>query len=139
MFRSQGTALSAHTGESIFKRGELGRNMFVVESGQVQLEFGDGMPDKLISPSQFFGELALFIGSHAALDPGDHRQFGSTAHLLGGSQAVRRTQARRCNAMFERAVELDPEFAMAHATIAAMHLPSGRYREGIPAARHAPR
>jgi len=41
--------------------------------------------------------------------------------------------------MFERAVELDPEFAMAHATIAAMHLPSGRYREGIPAARHAPR
>jgi len=65
MFRSAGTARSAHTGESIFKRGELGRNMFVVESGQVQLEFGDGMPDKLISPSQFFGELALFIGSHA--------------------------------------------------------------------------
>jgi diguanylate cyclase (GGDEF)-like protein len=51
--------------ELIFSRGELGRSMFVIESGVVQLEFGDGLPDKLIGPSEFFGELALFIGNHA--------------------------------------------------------------------------
>lgn len=51
-------------GEVIFRRGELGRSMFIVEAGQVQLEFGDGMPDKLIGPREFFGELVLFIGSH---------------------------------------------------------------------------
>jgi diguanylate cyclase len=52
-------------GEVIFRRGELGRSMFIVESGQIQLEFGDGMPDKLIGAREFFGELALFIGNHA--------------------------------------------------------------------------
>jgi diguanylate cyclase (GGDEF)-like protein len=51
--------------EVIFSRGELGRSMFIVESGQIQLEFGDGMPDKLIGDREFFGELALFIGNHA--------------------------------------------------------------------------
>jgi diguanylate cyclase (GGDEF)-like protein len=50
--------------EVIFRRGELGRSMFIVEAGQVQLEFGDGMPDKLIGTREFFGELVLFIGSH---------------------------------------------------------------------------
>jgi diguanylate cyclase (GGDEF)-like protein len=51
-------------GEVIFRRGELGRSMFVVESGQIRLEFGDGVPDKLIGPREFFGELTLFIGNH---------------------------------------------------------------------------
>ena len=49
----------------IFRRGELGRSMFVVESGQVRLEFGNGLADKVIGPREFFGELALFIGNHA--------------------------------------------------------------------------
>src|SRR5690606_214747 len=52
------------SGEVIFRRGELGRSMFIVESGQIRLEFGDGMPDKLIGPREFFGELTLFIGDH---------------------------------------------------------------------------
>ena len=51
-------------GEVIFHRGEHGRSMFVVESGEVRLEFGDGLPDKAIGPREFFGELALFIGNH---------------------------------------------------------------------------
>ncbi|MEO8011733.1 MAG: cyclic nucleotide-binding domain-containing protein, partial [Dokdonella sp.] len=51
-------------GEVIFRRGELGRSMFIVELGQVRLEFGDGVPDKLIGPREFFGELTLFIGNH---------------------------------------------------------------------------
>jgi diguanylate cyclase (GGDEF)-like protein len=37
----------------------------VIESGAVQLEFGNGMPDKVIGVREFFGELALFIGNHA--------------------------------------------------------------------------
>lgn len=52
-------------GESIFRRGEHGRSMYVIESGQVQLEFGDGQPDKVLGPHEFFGELALFIGNHS--------------------------------------------------------------------------
>ncbi len=39
--------------------------------------------------------------------------------------------------LFERAIELDPEFAMAHAGVAATYLPVGRLAEGIPPARRA--
>ena len=65
LFSIAGRERRVAAGDLIFKRGELGRNMFVVDSGQVQVEFGDGMPDKLIGPREFFGELALFIGNHA--------------------------------------------------------------------------
>lgn len=64
LFARAGARRSAQAGEIIFRRGELGRTMFVVESGEVQLEFGDAMPDKRIGPREFFGELVLFIGSH---------------------------------------------------------------------------
>lgn len=64
LFATVGQRRSLADGEIIFRRGELGRSMFVIESGQVRLEFGDGMPDKLIGPSEYFGELALFIGNH---------------------------------------------------------------------------
>lgn len=67
LFRSVGSARGLLAGESIFKRGEIGRNMFIVDDGQVQLEFGDGMPDKIIGAREFFGELALFLGNHARL------------------------------------------------------------------------
>lgn len=39
--------------------------------------------------------------------------------------------------LFARAIELDPEFAMAHGGIAATFLPVGRLAEGIPPARRA--
>jgi diguanylate cyclase (GGDEF)-like protein len=64
LFASAGAARQVSQGEIIFRRGELGRSMFIVESGEVQLEFGDGLPDKVIGPREFFGELVLFIGSH---------------------------------------------------------------------------
>ncbi|MFC4819941.1 sensor domain-containing diguanylate cyclase [Dokdonella ginsengisoli] len=64
LFARTGQRRDVAPGEIIFRRGELGRSMFIVESGQVQLEFGDGLPDKLIGPREFFGELVLFIGSH---------------------------------------------------------------------------
>lgn len=59
-----GHSRDVSAGEIIFRRGELGRSMFIVEAGQVQLEFGDGMPDKIIGAREFFGEPVLFIGSH---------------------------------------------------------------------------
>ena len=65
LFARVGRRRELMPGEVIFSRGELGRSMFIVESGQIQLEFGDGMPDKLIGALEFFGELALFIGNHA--------------------------------------------------------------------------
>jgi diguanylate cyclase (GGDEF)-like protein len=64
LFERVGARRAIQPGDIIFRRGELGRSMFIVESGQVQLEFGDGMPDKLIGAREFFGELVLFIGSH---------------------------------------------------------------------------
>ncbi len=51
--------------EVIFHKGEHGRSMFVVESGEVRLDFGDSLPNKVIGAREFFGELALFIGNHA--------------------------------------------------------------------------
>ncbi|HEY0178138.1 MAG TPA: GGDEF domain-containing protein [Dokdonella sp.] len=64
LFADSGSRREVAAGEVIFRRGELGRSMFIVESGQIQLEFGDGLPDKLIGAREFFGELVLFIGSH---------------------------------------------------------------------------
>lgn len=43
-------------------------------------------------------------------------------------------EARR---MFQRAIEIDPEFAMAHAGIAITYIPVGLYAQGLPHARRA--
>jgi len=67
LFERIGERRVVAAGELIFRRGELGRTMFVVVEGEVALEFGDGMRDKRIGPSEFFGELAFFIGNHARL------------------------------------------------------------------------
>lgn len=64
LFGRHGVGRDVRPGDVIFRRGELGRAMFVVEEGEVRLEFGDGLPDKIIGPREFFGELVLFIGSH---------------------------------------------------------------------------
>lgn len=64
LFTGSGSGRVVRPGDVIFRRGELGRAMFVIEDGEVRLEFGDGLPDKIIGPREFFGELVLFIGSH---------------------------------------------------------------------------
>jgi diguanylate cyclase (GGDEF)-like protein len=64
-FAGVGERRELRRGEIIFRRGELGRSMFLLESGEVQLAFGDGMAEKLIGAREFFGELTLFIGNHA--------------------------------------------------------------------------
>lgn len=65
MFAQLGERRVVRAGEVVFQRGEFGRSMFVIDAGRVQLEFGDGRPDKLIGAREFFGELTLFIGNHA--------------------------------------------------------------------------
>ena len=65
VFGAAGRRRECEPREVIFRRGELGRSMFVIETGLIQLEFGNGLPDKVIGPREFFGELALFIGNHA--------------------------------------------------------------------------
>ena len=64
LFRTAGQARSVAPGEAIFRKGELGRSMFVIERGEIHLEFGDGLASKVIGEREFLGELALFIGDH---------------------------------------------------------------------------
>ncbi|MDD5628546.1 MAG: cyclic nucleotide-binding domain-containing protein [Elusimicrobia bacterium] len=52
-----------HEGEVLFMEGDIGRALFILESGQVQLTKAgpDGQPRKIytIQPGEFFGEMAL--------------------------------------------------------------------------------
>jgi diguanylate cyclase (GGDEF)-like protein len=65
LFSSVGRRLELEPGHAVFRRGEYGRSMFVIVSGRVLLEFAGDLPDKLIGPNEYFGELALFVGNHA--------------------------------------------------------------------------
>lgn len=65
LFASVGQRLELDAGRAVFRRGEFGRSMFVIASGRVLLEFSGDLPDKLIGPDEYFGELALFVGNHA--------------------------------------------------------------------------
>jgi diguanylate cyclase (GGDEF)-like protein len=68
-----GPSCRIDAGETLFRKGEIGRSMYVIESGEIRLEFGDGQPHKVLGAREFFGELALFIGNHA-------RVAGAVAH-----------------------------------------------------------
>jgi diguanylate cyclase len=65
MLRGAGPSRHVAPNEVLFRKGEIGRSMFVIESGEIRIEFGDGMPHKLLGPREYFGELALFIGNHS--------------------------------------------------------------------------
>lgn len=65
LFAAVGQRVELVSGRAVFRRGEYGRSMFVVESGRILLEFSGDLPDKLIGPGEYFGELALFVGNHA--------------------------------------------------------------------------
>lgn len=65
MLRGAGRGRRVAAGEVLFGKGESGRNMYVIETGEVRIEFGDGLPDKILRTREYFGELALFIGNHA--------------------------------------------------------------------------
>jgi diguanylate cyclase (GGDEF)-like protein len=65
MLRGAGAPRRVPADEVLFRKGEIGHTMFVIETGEVRIEFGDGMPHKLLGPREYFGELALFIGNHS--------------------------------------------------------------------------
>lgn len=65
LFASVGQRQVLGSGRAVFRRGEFGRSMFVIESGRILLEFAGDLPDKLIGPGEYFGELALAVGNHA--------------------------------------------------------------------------
>jgi len=65
MLRGAGPVRRVPADEVLFRKGEIGHTMFVIETGEVRIEFGDGMPHKLLGPREYFGELALFIGNHS--------------------------------------------------------------------------
>jgi CRP/FNR family cyclic AMP-dependent transcriptional regulator len=59
-------------GEMVFLRGDLGRDLFLIESGAVKIclttEDGKEMTLALLSPGEFFGELALLDGEPRSSD-----------------------------------------------------------------------
>ncbi|MBE2210535.1 MAG: GGDEF domain-containing protein [Xanthomonadaceae bacterium] len=63
-FAAQGCRVRLAAGEQLFAEGDTGRTMYVVESGQVELVFGDDMFCKQLGVNGFFGELGLLIGDH---------------------------------------------------------------------------
>nr|WP_240922406.1 GGDEF domain-containing protein [Oleiagrimonas sp. C23AA] len=66
-FRAAARPLRVLAGQPILRRGEIGQSMYVIESGQVELDFHGDMPRKQLEPGMFFGELALFVGDHCRM------------------------------------------------------------------------
>jgi diguanylate cyclase (GGDEF)-like protein len=65
VLRGAGPNRRVAAGDVLFRKGEIGHCMYAIETGQVRIEFGDGMPHKFLGPREYFGELALFIGNHS--------------------------------------------------------------------------
>ncbi len=51
-------------GEHLFRRGDAGQSLYLIDTGEVRLSFEDGQSDKVLGPGQYFGELSVFIGQH---------------------------------------------------------------------------
>lgn len=79
-----GTRQSLRAGDVLFRRGESGQSMYVIESGQIRLEFGDGLADRVLGPSEYFGELAVFIGQHSRM-AGAMAETDSVVHVVDQS------------------------------------------------------
>ena len=56
-------ALSADA--TLFRRGDIGTQMYVVMTGTIDLDFGEDLVVKHMGAGEFFGELGLLIGDHA--------------------------------------------------------------------------
>lgn len=66
-FCSVGTRCEVSAGQTLFRRGEIGQCMFIIDSGQIRLDFAGHMQSKTLGEREFFGELALFMGHHARM------------------------------------------------------------------------
>src|SRR5436305_12637268 len=63
MLRGVGPVRRVPADEILFRKGEIGHSMFVIETGEVRIELGDGMPHKMLGPREYSDEFALFIGN----------------------------------------------------------------------------
>lgn len=81
-------------GEFLFRRGHRGNSMYVIVSGQVELDFGEDLVIKQLGANEFLGELGLLIGDH--MRSADARALCATRLLELG------------NADFQRLVDSDP-------------------------------
>ena len=64
LFASQAHRRTLEAGQQLFAEGDSGRTMYIVESGVVELVFGDDLFFKQLGARGFFGELGLLIGDH---------------------------------------------------------------------------
>src|SRR5205085_2926305 len=58
--------ISFREGETVFRQGDEGSSLFIVEDGAVEISFGEGRTRVVLAslfPGQYFGELSLFDGS----------------------------------------------------------------------------
>lgn len=58
------TVRLATTGDCIFERGEPASTLFLVRSGEVELQFEEGKSGKRLGPGSLFGELVLLQNGH---------------------------------------------------------------------------
>ncbi|HEY0335016.1 MAG TPA: GGDEF domain-containing protein [Stenotrophomonas sp.] len=65
LFAQFGRARALPAGTSLFRRGDIGTQMYIVVSGLIDLDFGEDLVVKHMGPGEFFGELGLLIGDHA--------------------------------------------------------------------------
>lgn len=59
-----GKVQNCQAGDVLFHRAEYGDSMFVLEAGDVELTFADGVSSKLLRGRAVFGELAFVTGRH---------------------------------------------------------------------------
>ncbi len=57
-----GEVAGRSAGEILFRRGELGESMFLLEEGEIELRFVDGDPGKTLRAGDIFGELSFLTG-----------------------------------------------------------------------------
>jgi len=60
------TAIDYKPGDIIFNQGEDGESLFIVETGAVEISYGEGKAKVCLAtlfPGQYFGELSLFDGA----------------------------------------------------------------------------
>lgn len=51
--------LDLEAGEVLFREGDLGDSMYVIDEGVIELSFPEGKEPKILSSRQFFGEISL--------------------------------------------------------------------------------
>jgi CRP-like cAMP-binding protein len=70
VLEEHGTLRHFSAGETIFKAGDEGRHMYVIDSGRVEIVAGPAMHEvrlSVLGPEEIFGEMSLFGGgTHSA-------------------------------------------------------------------------